>query len=240
MVGGLYARAQGEPEAVWQAIYDHYKPESMEDAIPRNRDRRRSSRWPISSTRCAAASRVGLIPTGSRDPFALRRAAQGVVRILVEGKLRSAALDADRRQRRSCATSSQDRVRYYFRDIRGFEYDEVNAVHGRRLEQPGRPRSAPGARAEPARRRRISSRSPPASNASQHSASRRNSTASRAERRRSAARSRARSAISTTSSAASPGQPIENVDLAPAAQGRSVLRQSAGERAGRALSGRTG
>ena len=37
VVGGLYARAQGEPEAVWQAIYDQYKPESMEDAIPRNR-----------------------------------------------------------------------------------------------------------------------------------------------------------------------------------------------------------
>ena len=36
VVGGLYARAQGEPEEVWQAIYDHYKPESMEDAIPRN------------------------------------------------------------------------------------------------------------------------------------------------------------------------------------------------------------
>ncbi len=37
VVGGLYARAQGEPEPVWQAIYDHYKPESMEDAIPRHR-----------------------------------------------------------------------------------------------------------------------------------------------------------------------------------------------------------
>ena len=35
VVGGLYARAQGEPEAVWQAIYDHYKPVSMEDSIPR-------------------------------------------------------------------------------------------------------------------------------------------------------------------------------------------------------------
>ena len=41
VVGGLYARAQGEPEEVWQAIYDHYKPESMEDSIPRARNRRR-------------------------------------------------------------------------------------------------------------------------------------------------------------------------------------------------------
>ena len=37
VVGGLYARVQGEPEPVWQAIYDHYKPESMDDAIPRHR-----------------------------------------------------------------------------------------------------------------------------------------------------------------------------------------------------------
>ena len=36
VVGGLYAREQGEPEEVWTAIYDHYKPASMEDLIPRN------------------------------------------------------------------------------------------------------------------------------------------------------------------------------------------------------------
>ena len=40
VVGGLYARAQGEPAEVWQAIYDQYKPESMDDAIPRSRRRR--------------------------------------------------------------------------------------------------------------------------------------------------------------------------------------------------------
>ena len=34
IVGGLYAKAQGEPEPVWRAIYDHYKPLSMEDSIP--------------------------------------------------------------------------------------------------------------------------------------------------------------------------------------------------------------
>ena len=55
VVGGLYARAQGEPEAVWQAIYDHYKPVSMEDSIPRNAPAR-SWPSPTSSTRCAAAS----------------------------------------------------------------------------------------------------------------------------------------------------------------------------------------
>jgi glycyl-tRNA synthetase beta chain len=55
VVGGLYARAQGEPEAVWQAIYDHYKPESMED--PSRAPRPGGwSRWPTSWIRCGAAS----------------------------------------------------------------------------------------------------------------------------------------------------------------------------------------
>ena len=129
VVGGLYARAQGEPEAVWQAIYDHYKPASMEDSIPRHARPGSWSRWPTSSTRCAAASRVGLIPTGSQRSVraAPRRAGRGE--------------DPGGRQAARCrcpqagsATTPQlaefflDRVRYYFREIRGFKYDEVNAV----------------------------------------------------------------------------------------------------------------
>ncbi len=80
VVGGLYARAQGEAAEVWQAIYDQYKPESMEDSIPRH----------LTAQLVGIADKldtlrgcfgVGLIPTGSRDPFALRRAAQGIVKI---------------------------------------------------------------------------------------------------------------------------------------------------------------
>jgi len=81
---------------------------------------------------------VGLIPTGSRDPFALRRAAQGVVKIIVEGKLdvslqallspdvgagHARPLQADPLQ-----DFIEDRVRYYFKEHRGFKYDEVNAA----------------------------------------------------------------------------------------------------------------
>jgi glycyl-tRNA synthetase beta chain len=68
-----------------------------------------------------------MIPTGSRDPFALRRAAQGVVKILVEGKLKlslSELLNKDPQLQEFVL----DRVRYYFKEIRGFQYDEVNAV----------------------------------------------------------------------------------------------------------------
>jgi glycyl-tRNA synthetase beta chain len=64
-----------------------------------------------------------MIPTGSKDPFALRRAAQGVVRIIVEGKLPFRLETADAQLREFL----RDRVEYYFRDVRGFAYDEVRA-----------------------------------------------------------------------------------------------------------------
>ena len=75
--------------------------------------------------------RVGMVPTGSKDPFALRRAAQGVVKILVEGKF-SSEFDG---MSPSCANSCSTASEYYFREVRGFKYDEVNAVHGRRLDR---------------------------------------------------------------------------------------------------------
>jgi glycyl-tRNA synthetase beta chain len=128
VVGGLYARVQGEPEPVWQAIYDHYKPESMDDSVPRNRTGQIVALADKLDT-LRGCFGVGLIPTGSRDPFALRRAAQGVVKILVEAKLEidielwpliedSAELKA----------FFEDRVKFYFKDIRGFAYDEINAA----------------------------------------------------------------------------------------------------------------
>ena len=160
IVGGLYARAQGEPEPVWQAIYDHYKPESMEDSIPRSRTGQIVSLADKLDTLRGCFS-VGMVPTGSRDPFALRRAAQGVVKIVVEGRIpidlsdylettaappvvgaghaRPAAgalpaagappeSDARAGHARPLQDFFEERVRYYFKDIRGFQYDEVNAA----------------------------------------------------------------------------------------------------------------
>jgi len=126
IVGGLYARAQGEPEEVALAIYDHYKPESMDDEIPRTEAGRLVSLADKLDT-LRGCFGVGMIPSGSRDPFALRRAAQGVVRILVEGGLSlpvSRLLGEDAQLREFFL----DRVKYYFKDVRGFLYDEVNAV----------------------------------------------------------------------------------------------------------------
>jgi glycyl-tRNA synthetase beta chain len=126
VVGGLYARAQGERTEVWQAIYDHYKPASMEDAIPRHLAGRYVSLADKLDT-LRGCFRVGLIPTGSRDPFGLRRAAQGVVRILVEGKIAAPLLDLLEGNQQLVAFF-EDRVKFYFKDHRGFKYDEVNAA----------------------------------------------------------------------------------------------------------------
>lgn len=122
VVGGRYAEVQGESHEVSRAIYDHYKPVSMEDAIPST----------IAGQKVALADkldtltemfRIGQIPSGSKDPFALRRAAQGVIRIFVEGEVAS-ALPTDPKLNEFLL----DRVRYYFKDVKGYAYDEVNAV----------------------------------------------------------------------------------------------------------------
>jgi len=121
IVGGLYAKHQGENETVSKAIYEHYKPLSMEDSIPSSK----------AGQILAIADkldnlreffRIDMVPTGSKDPFALRRAAQGIVKILVEAKLPftlARLMDND---------FMRERVQHFFREIRGFKYDEVNAV----------------------------------------------------------------------------------------------------------------
>jgi len=126
VVGGLYARAQGETEQVWQAIYDHYKPESMEDSIPRDTTGRLVSLADKIDT-LRECFRVGMAPTGSRDPFALRRAAQGVVKIIVEGRM-NIPLDSMIGDVPGLTDFFEDRVKFNFRDVRGFAYDEVNAA----------------------------------------------------------------------------------------------------------------
>jgi glycyl-tRNA synthetase beta chain len=126
VVGGLYARAQGEPAEVWQAIYDQYKPESMDDAIPRNRTAQLVAVADKLDT-LRGCFGVGLIPTGSRDPFALRRAAQGVVKIIVEGSLDISLRDLLGGDA-NLIGFFEDRIKFYFKDVRGFKYDEVNAA----------------------------------------------------------------------------------------------------------------
>jgi glycyl-tRNA synthetase beta chain len=94
-IGGIYAREEGLPDGVWQAIYDHYLPVNLDDELPRT----------TSGAIVAIADKidtlfgffsVGIRPTGSKDPFALRRAAQGIVQILLLRDRRQLAIGIDR------------------------------------------------------------------------------------------------------------------------------------------------
>jgi glycyl-tRNA synthetase beta chain len=126
VVGGLYAKAQGEPEAVSVAIYDHYKPVSMDDSIPRTLEGQVVALADKLDT-LRECFKVGMIPTGSKDPFALRRAAQGVIKILFEAKLplEPAKLAAGIPE---LVAFLNERIQFYLRDALGYPYDEVNAV----------------------------------------------------------------------------------------------------------------
>jgi glycyl-tRNA synthetase beta chain len=87
LMGGYYARAEGLSDAIADAIRDHYRPQGPSDAVPTA---------PISLAVALADKLDTLVgffgcaekPTGSRDPFALRRAALGIIRIVLENRLR--------------------------------------------------------------------------------------------------------------------------------------------------------
>ena len=130
IIGGLYARAQGLGETVAQAVYAQYTPASTDDAIPAT----------IEGQLLALADRIqtivgmfgiGMAPTGSKDPFALRRAANGVVKILAESGLPltlSELFLASNNDTRNVRVFLNERLRFYLTDVRGFAYDVVNAV----------------------------------------------------------------------------------------------------------------
>lgn len=82
IVGGIYARREGFPEAVWKAIYDQYRPASASDEPPREATGAILSLADRFDT-LAGLFRVGFVPTGSKDPYGLRRAAFGAVAIAV-------------------------------------------------------------------------------------------------------------------------------------------------------------
>ncbi len=91
VMGGVYARADGQPEEVWKAIYHHYLPIGVEaDAPPTKATLGKAAvTWAAVSLADKLDTLVGMFvagekPTGSRDPFGLRRAAQGVVKILAD------------------------------------------------------------------------------------------------------------------------------------------------------------
>ena len=154
IVGGLYARAQkldsSLPEAtrfaIADAIYDHYKPESTEDDVPRSIEGAVLSIGDKADT-VAGIFALGLVPSGSKDPFALRRQANAIVKVIDKYKLplllndmmrdaRAGYQGSDAETRfvedakfdESVRTFFHERLEFYLKDVRGYAYDVVKAV----------------------------------------------------------------------------------------------------------------
>ncbi len=138
IIGGLYARAQGLGEEVAQAIYWQYQPAAVDGAIPPTVEGQVLGLADRIQTITAMFS-LGLEPTGSKDPFALRRAANAIVRILaLSGLPLSIAdlLDAagactpalTAKVRSSLESFFRERVEFYLREVGGYAYDIANAV----------------------------------------------------------------------------------------------------------------
>jgi glycyl-tRNA synthetase beta chain len=121
LMGRYYALAQGEPQAIANAVADHYKPLGPTDLVPAE---------PVAIA-VALADKLDLLtgfwsidekPTGSRDPFALRRAALGVIRIVTDNNLRlPLKVEAD------LLAFFHDRLKVTLRDA-GARHDLVDAV----------------------------------------------------------------------------------------------------------------
>jgi glycyl-tRNA synthetase beta chain len=153
IVGGLYASVQeldeGMPDANRQAIatavYDQYKPESMEDSVPRTVEGAVVSIADKADS-IAGMFSLGLQPTGSKDPFALRRQANGIVKTIAEKKLpvnlnqlfqdARAAYSGSPAEKKFTAADYEvavrgfyrERVQFYLHEVGKFKYDIVNAV----------------------------------------------------------------------------------------------------------------
>jgi len=148
VMGREYARLEGEDPAVATAIFEHYLPRGAGDALPAT----------AAGIAVALADRLdtlagffslGLIPKGSADPFALRRAAQGVTAIMVEHRLN---LDLSDLCREAAAAHSGANVEQVVADLteffrarlkalleeRGVRYDVIDAVLSRQIDVPKR------------------------------------------------------------------------------------------------------
>jgi glycyl-tRNA synthetase beta chain len=151
VIGGLYAKAQGLGDAVGNAIYAQYIPASMEDAIPATVEGQLLGLADRIQT-IVAMFDIGQAPTGSKDPYALRRSANAIVKILAEsnlpltlrdvlesytgevridqnGVLSSAGRDIDSDPTLTAVSAFMlERLNFYLKDHRGFAYDVVAAV----------------------------------------------------------------------------------------------------------------
>ena len=158
VMGGVYAREQGEPEAVWKAIYHHYLPIGTGADDPPSRDAlgEAAVTWAAVAVADKLDTVVGLFgagekPTGSRDPLGIRRQTQGMLRILIDlpeltgldarvsvGALLRLARDMHKTVPDDAAVRLTafvlDRLRYLLEE-RGFDLRNVRAVTHQPLDE---------------------------------------------------------------------------------------------------------
>src|SRR5882724_1369957 len=147
IIGGRYAEYESIPQRVADAIYAQYKPSSMNYSAPRTLEGAVLSIADKADS-IAGMFALGLVPSGSKDPFALRRQANGIVKTIVEHKLplNVAQILADAREEYKGSEAEKkftlsgaayvqavrgffrERVEFYLRDVLGLEYDVVNAT----------------------------------------------------------------------------------------------------------------
>jgi len=141
IMGGLYLREEGYPENVWKAVYEHYKPLSIEDSPPST----------IGGAILSIADKIdhivgafgiGIEFSGSSDPFALRKAGQGLCKAIIHHKISTSVnkivdisiqifnnLIADPSEvKEKVLQFIDERLEYIFHDWMGFPYDHVKAV----------------------------------------------------------------------------------------------------------------
>ena len=145
-MGGEYAKHDGESETVSQAISEQYLPRSIEGALPKTTAGQVLSLADRLDS-VAAFFYVGLVPTGSEDPFALRRNATAIVRIILESHLRidlgsyvdaarslviaegfKGTPDSEQEGRRRMTEFLFERVRHYARIVHALRDDVIDAV----------------------------------------------------------------------------------------------------------------
>ncbi|MDZ4320041.1 MAG: glycine--tRNA ligase subunit beta [Phenylobacterium sp.] len=123
LMGGYYAQAEGLPADVAAAIRDHYKPQGPSDALPAGRV---GAALALADKLDSLTGFFGIDekPTGSRDPYALRRSALGVIRIVLEGGIR---LPLRELAGDDLVAFFADRLKVLLRD-QGKRHDLVDAV----------------------------------------------------------------------------------------------------------------
>ncbi|GAB0055867.1 Glycine--tRNA ligase beta subunit [Candidatus Magnetaquicoccaceae bacterium FCR-1] len=148
IMGGYYARHAGESEPVARAIQEHYRPQGAGDDLPASRLGRLVSLADKLDTLVGCFG-IGLVPTGTKDPFALRRAALGVIRMLLDGEGMAVALRpllelahagfAPGVLERNAATTAQELLEFIHGRLEGhlkrdFAPDLIEAVEVLRLD----------------------------------------------------------------------------------------------------------